>query len=180
MSINAVSSNYYSLSLSDILATQVSGTKSCGSTQSGSSVTSAIGQSESAEFSNPAMMYSKLQELAQTDPEKLKEVCAKIAEQLQSASEEQDGFQSNMLSDLAEKFQNVADGGDVSQLKPPEPPSGGGPGQGPIEKYQQQQSQSLVDMLGTQSNKKRDDGMDSLMSSIMDQIDAALSKSVTS
>jgi hypothetical protein len=151
------------------------------------------------DFSQPAVLFSKLQQLQTSDPEKFKEVCSHIADELKSASEEQgDGFGSRMLADLAEKFQNVAEGGDLSQLQPPEPghrPPPGGARQeegdvsqqppeppnfgqipGVYAQYAQQDSMSLVELLQNQGNQgNTHSGLEQLMSSLIDEVDQALS-----
>ena len=81
----------------------------------------AVGSSQvdSVNVSQPAELFSKLQQLQQTDPDKFKQVLTNIAGELQSAAKGKSGFEAQTLSDLATKFQNVANGGDISQLKPP-------------------------------------------------------------
>lgn len=85
---------------------------------------------EPAGVSKMADLMKQLQELAESDPEKFKEVMASLAEQLQeqadAASQAGDGG-AGFLSELAQKFQEAADTGDVSALQPPRPPQGGAP-----------------------------------------------------
>jgi hypothetical protein len=140
MNVSALYDSSSVAGLTKLYQTQTIGSLSSGSTEASGTVTGTNSQSDSVDISKPAEMFAKLQQLAQTDPEKLKKLCADIAEKLKSAAEKQTGRGASMLSDLAEKFQNVADGGDVSQLQPPPPPptSAGGV-QGAIDKYSQQQ-----------------------------------------
>lgn len=176
MSITGVNGCGSTYSLSKLYQTQeTDDTDSADS--STSTITSSTTKSDSLDLSKPGEMYSKLQELAKSDPEKLKQVCADIAQKLKSASESDSGSGSNkMLSDLAQKFQNVADGGDVSQLKPPEPPSFGDSGQPPIDQYAGQQQAQTMQIPG-QNTSQGDSGsdMDDIMSTIMNELNSAIS-----
>jgi len=80
----------------------------------GTSPTSMPSGEDSAELPGPGELLSKLQELQEADPERSREVCADIAEQLSAASEEAgDTRDGKMLSDLAAKLQGVPEGGDI-------------------------------------------------------------------
>jgi hypothetical protein len=77
-----------------------------------------------ADFTKPAELYSKLQQLKEEDPEKFTQLMTDIAEKLKAAAAETDDENEKaILTDLAKKFQSVADGGDLSQLLPPPPPN---------------------------------------------------------
>ncbi len=76
-------------------------------------------QGDSVNVSQASQLFSQLQQLQQSDPDKFKQVLTNIASELQSAAQGKSGFEAQTLSDLATKFQNVANGGDISQLKPP-------------------------------------------------------------
>jgi hypothetical protein len=52
-----------------------------------------------------------LQQLQTHNPAEFQQVVSQIASQLQSAAKPTQGQQSNFLSNLATKFQNVANGG---------------------------------------------------------------------
>jgi hypothetical protein len=139
MSITGVSGYSSTLSLAELLATQnTDSVSSTGITSSGTSSSRSTSKCDSIDLSKPSDIYAKLEELAKTDPEKLK-----------SAAETADGPGAEMLSNLAEKFQNVSEGGDVSQLKPPEPPDFSDR-QPPIEKYSQQQDAQSAGIMGGQ------------------------------
>ncbi|MCE5200874.1 MAG: hypothetical protein ABFD54_09835 [Armatimonadota bacterium] len=175
MSVIGVNNYSSALSIADLYATQSTDEVSSDTSLSVSTSSSSVSLADSLDLSKPAEIYSKLQELAKSDPEKLKEVCAKIADKLSSAAEESSGGDNKMLSDLAEKFQNVAEGGDVSQLKPPEPPSGGGRPQPPVEQYAKQQDAQLADFLNSQGSQNTSESdKDQLLSSILDEINDAL------
>lgn len=132
---------------------------------------------DSAKVSQPAEMLSKLQQLKTSDPEKFKQVVSDIASKLKSASQQKSGFGSKMLSDLAEKFQNVADGGDLSQLEPPKPPNPPQGTQGMASQYLKQDKLSTVDHLKRRGDHEE---MRSLMDSIFDKVDKAFSESQAS
>lgn len=105
-----------------------------------------MGGPDSAEMSNPAEFFNSLEELQESDPEKFQEVVSSIADQLEEASEDEDlSSASSMLSDLAAKFRDVANGGDISQLKPPEPPAN--PGMMPPDEQYAQQEQNLQNSM---------------------------------
>ena len=72
----------------------------------------------SATISGPGQLLSNLQKLQAQDPAKFKQVVADIANQLQTASQQAQGPQSDLLSKLASAFQGVANGGSLSQLQP--------------------------------------------------------------
>ena len=120
MSVTGVSNSSTAQSIYQLYASQLSSSSSSTSTSSTNSTGST--KADSAHISKSGELFSKLQQLQSTDPEKFKEVCSNIAEKLKSAAEESGDTK---LSDLAEKFQNVADGGDISQLQPPKPPASG-------------------------------------------------------
>jgi hypothetical protein len=72
----------------------------------------------STTISGPGQLLGNLQQLQAQDPTKFQQVVSQIATQLQSAAQQAQGPQSNLLSNLATKFQNVASGGSLSQLQP--------------------------------------------------------------
>jgi hypothetical protein len=73
--------------------------------------------SSSAIISGPGQLLSNLQELQTQDPTKFQQVTSQIAGQLQTAAQQTQGPQSTFLSNLATKFENVANGGSLSQLQ---------------------------------------------------------------
>jgi hypothetical protein len=74
---------------------------------------------DSISLSGQGLLISRLQSLQASDPAKFKEVLTQAAGQLQAAArQEGDTPRGQALSELATKFQNVANGGDLSQLKP--------------------------------------------------------------
>jgi hypothetical protein len=158
-------------SLSELLGVRKVDNAFSATSQTGS-VSTTDSTTDTVDISKPAQLYSKLQQLASSDPAKLKEVCSTIADQLESASKSATGFDSKMYSDLAGKFRNVAEGGDVSQLKPPEPPSGGPP-PGVQGGYPNQQSDPLKDMRSAGSSGTT--SPDELLTTILDEVDKALS-----
>src|SRR5438552_4557776 len=71
-------------------------------------------------ISKAGAFLSKLQSLKASDPAKFKDLMNKISAQLSAAAQQAGaGTQQNLLlSDLAAKFKDVANGGDLSQLQP--------------------------------------------------------------
>jgi hypothetical protein len=102
-------------------------------------------------MSNPAEFFSDLKDLQESDPEKFEEVVSSIADKLEAAAEDEDlSSASSMLSDLAAKFRDVANGGDISQLQPPEPP--GNPGMMPPDEQYAQQELELQNNIAYSSS----------------------------
>jgi hypothetical protein len=104
-------------------------------------------------MSNPAEMMNKLQELQETDPEKFQSVMDQIADELEAAAaaEEEATGQPGRLGDLAAKFREAAESGDLSVLKPPEPPSFA-ESQDPIIQYQMQEENAQAVMFESREN----------------------------
>lgn len=171
MNINGINGNDSSMSLymlygmmpvnqiapSDTTTTQASAIGAVGSSQA-----------DSVNVSQPAELFSKLQQLQQTDPDKFKQVLTNIAGELQNAAKGKSGFEAQALSDLATKFQNVANGGDISQLKPPSSSNS--------DQYTQQGAVSAKHhhghhhgTSGTQTDIKQ------VMSSVLDELNKAVS-----
>ena len=87
------------------------------------------GNADSAEFSSLSELFSKLEDLRGSDPETFESLMNEIADELKSQAEDANEFDAKMLNDLAAKFEDVAAGGDLSRLMPPQPPdfAAGGP-----------------------------------------------------
>jgi hypothetical protein len=80
---------------------------------------SGAGGQVSANISGPGQLFSELQQLQAQDPTKFQQVVSQIANQLQSAAQQQgSSSQGSFLTNLANTFKNIANGGDLSQLKP--------------------------------------------------------------
>ena len=110
------------------------------STASTSAASSVAPSGDSAEISGPGKLFAELKELASSDPEKFKTVAADVAAKIRAAigdttsADSTDGTDSasstsgaggaaSRLADLAAKFEEAAQTGDVSVLAPP---AGGG------------------------------------------------------
>jgi hypothetical protein len=78
----------------------------------------------SIDFSKPSELLSKLEQLKNENPDKFKELMKEISDALKedAADSGLDASTSAFLSMLSEKFANVAETGDLSQLQPPPPP----------------------------------------------------------
>jgi hypothetical protein len=77
-----------------------------------------LGQS-SASFSPLGSLLSNLQQLQAQNPAQFNQVVTQIAGQLQAAAQQQGQTPAGQfLATLADKFQNIANGGDLSQLQP--------------------------------------------------------------
>ena len=111
MDINSISSLYSSPAISGVGTTD--------SPSNGASV-NATGSAVSVDLSKPGQLFSQLQNLAQTDPTKFKEVTAEIASQLKDAAASQTGKQADFLNELAGRFDAASQSGKMSDLKPPQ------------------------------------------------------------
>jgi hypothetical protein len=100
------------------------------------------GQS-SAQISSAGQLFSQLQQLQAQNPTAFTQVTSQIAQQLQSAAQQQGqtsvGY---FLSSLASKFQSVASGGSLSQLLPQSPSTGS------LQAYSQGGQNQTANLLG--------------------------------
>jgi hypothetical protein len=113
MSVTSVSSSYVSMTEG------VSGTGSAGSaTGAASGSDSGCGGTGSASMSKGAQFLNQLQQLKQSDPDKLKQVLSDISSKLQDAAKQAIGTQADALNKLADKFQQAAQTGELSKLQP--------------------------------------------------------------
>ena len=102
------------------------------STQQTSGSTSTTASSDTAsdrvDFSQLAQLFKELQKLQNTDPAEFKKALTDAAKKLKDAAGQQsDPTAAGFLTNLADKFQQAADTGDLSVLKPPAPVSAYGP-----------------------------------------------------
>jgi hypothetical protein len=131
-----------------------------------------MGGVDSMDKSKPGEFFSKLEALKESDPEKFKEIVSGIADKLEAAAKDEDlSSASSMLSDLAARFRDVANGGDISQIKPPEPPSNPGM-QPPDEQYAQQDQETRNSIaFGSDSQSTIQSKMQELFTSIFSSLD---------
>lgn len=123
MNVSSVSQSVQS-ALVQKLGSKSSVSGSCES-ETSSAASSLVG---SVTMSKPTEMFSQLQSLAESDPEKFKALASQISEQLSAAAESEGGQSASMLSNLASKFAGAAESGDASALEPPKhDPHQGGP-----------------------------------------------------
>ena len=165
---------------------QLYGAQATGSTtlasvlaQSDTSATATTG-TDSATFSKPSEIYAKLQQLMQQDPTKAKALLSQIADQLKTAAQQQTGDAATRLNDLASKFENAAQTGDLSQLKPPahhghhRPASTAASAGDQVAQYAQ--NESAFQAGGAANGTSGKNSMADLMSNILAQINSALSQ----
>ncbi|WP_300163546.1 hypothetical protein [Solidesulfovibrio sp.] len=124
MTTDLVSLNYSS---STTLSTLTgSSTSSTSSTSDSDSSTQLTVSGDDKNFSKGAEMMQKLSDLASSDPEKFKAAAQKISDSLsEAASNSSDSNEAKMYSEMADKFSEAAQSGDMSSLTPPKAPSGG-------------------------------------------------------
>ncbi|MBU1702188.1 MAG: hypothetical protein KJ970_17210 [Candidatus Eisenbacteria bacterium] len=82
----------------------------------------------SLDISEPGKGFSVMMSLLETEPEKFKELMNNIADKLTEAAEEAEGPQQQFLADLAERFRETAETGDLSNLPRPGEGMHGKPG----------------------------------------------------
>jgi hypothetical protein len=125
MSISAANTSYSSSSLQ--LLELLSTLRNTGSTSSATNTTSIADTADkvdSAPDSGMAQMFSKLEDLATSDPDKFKELTAKIAKELKDAAGVTTGKDAEMLNKMADSFEKASESGNADDLRPQGPPPG--------------------------------------------------------
>jgi len=84
---------------------------------------SGSGPAAAAQISKQGQLFSQLQQLQSSDPDKYKQLLTDAANKLSSAAQSATGGDQQFLSNLAAKFSKAADG-DLSALEPPQRSSG--------------------------------------------------------
>jgi len=108
---------------------------------SASSSASSVG--DSSDMSQIAKLMKELSDLAQNDPAAFKAVAEQISEKLKEAASSAQGGQADFLNDLADKFAQAAQTGDLSSLRPSSAQGLPG-GHTHVQKYAEQQQGSLA------------------------------------
>lgn len=108
MDINSISNNY---GLGSIGTNQTAAAQAA--------ATSSTVSNDSTQLSPMASLLNQLQQLQQTDPNKFKSVMASIADTLTTDAKNATGPQAKMLTDLANKFSQAAQTGQMPDLQPP-------------------------------------------------------------
>jgi hypothetical protein len=110
-----------------LLTSQTSSTSSVSQVNNNTAGASLIGATDGSnnvdgiDMSKPGKLFSELKQLQQSDPTKFKQVVTDIANKLDAASKDPaNSSASTMLSNMASKFKDVANGGDISELQPPQ------------------------------------------------------------
>ncbi|MFP5212401.1 MAG: hypothetical protein ACLGPL_03380 [Acidobacteriota bacterium] len=94
-----------------------------------STATQSTGSSTSLDLSRPGKLFSRLQQLSESDPDKFKSVMSDIADQLEDTAEaSSDDEEGEMLKKAAERFRSASESGELSDAMPPRPE---GPPPGP-------------------------------------------------
>ena len=108
MDVNSIGNNYAigALNTNQTAATQ-------------SAATGGASATDSAQLSPMASLLNQLQQLQQTDPDKFKSVMSSIADTLKTDAQNATGPQAKRLNDLADKFIQAAQTGQMPDLQPP-------------------------------------------------------------
>ena len=107
MDINSINSNY-GINTPDMNQTAT--------TQS--ATTGSIATTDSAQISPMASLLNQLQQLQQTDPDKFKSVMSSIADTLKADAQNATGSKAQHLTELANKFDQAAQTGQMPDLQP--------------------------------------------------------------
>ncbi len=105
----------------------VSGSSPGRAAESGATTTSGAGDGATRSVSGPAQLMSKLSQLRDSNPAQLSQVVTSLASGLRDVAAQDTGMGAKMLTALASKLDDIARGGDISQLGPaaaPERPAG--------------------------------------------------------
>lgn len=125
----------------------------------------------SPSFSGPITWMSRLERLLDTDPEKFSEVTATIAEELEDDAADATGEEALLLFDLAARFSEASESGELPALPPPTrktpPPSGA---EVPAPRREQSWSASQA----VQRYSPGSISMESVLASVEDLIEAVL------
>ena len=110
-------------------------------TQATATASTAVGgaaTTDSAQLSPMASLLNQLQQLQQTDPDKFKSVMSSIADTLKTDAQNATGPQAKRLNDLADKFSQAAQTGQMPDLQPPgqQPGASGHHHHHPVKSYQ--------------------------------------------
>jgi hypothetical protein len=107
MDINSIGSNY--------------GIDALTATQTSTAQTATVGGvvTDSAQLSPMATLLNQLQQLQQTDPTKFKSVMSSIADTLKADAQNATGPKAQHLNDLANKFSQAAQTGQMPDFQPP-------------------------------------------------------------
>ena len=107
MDINSIGSNY--------------GIEALNTTQTSATQAANVGgvATDSAQLSPMASLLNQLQQLQQTDPDKFKSVMSSIADTLKADAQNATGPKAQRLTDLANKFSQAAQTGQMPDLQPP-------------------------------------------------------------
>jgi hypothetical protein len=127
MDINSISNNY---GLGSIGANQTTAAQSA---TTGSAISS-----DSTQLSPMASLLNQLQQLQQNNPDQFKSVMTSIADTLTTDAKNATGPQAKMLTDLANKFSQAAQTGQMPDLQPPgqQPGASGHHHHHPVKSYQ--------------------------------------------
>ncbi len=108
MDINSIGSNY---GIDAVNTNQIAATQSA--------TTGSVSTMDSTQLSPMASLLNQLQQLQQTDPTQFKSVMSSIASTLTTDAQSATGPQAQHLTDLANKFSQAAQTGQMPDLQPP-------------------------------------------------------------
>jgi hypothetical protein len=166
-SISSLSSNLANLLQSSGSASTASGLSALLGTQSGGGIAELAGATNGTQISQMGQFFNNLRTLQDTNPSEFQQLMSSISSQLSSAATQAGAGtnQGNFLSQLANQFASVANGGNLSQLLPQQQSPQSLAEQAYFQ-VQQSVSSSLIQALNSSnSGSSSGDPMDSLLTS---------------
>lgn len=126
------------------------------------------------QVSGPAEFLSKLQQLKDQDPAKFKEIMTEAADSIRELAKQSTNTNAiDMLTNLADNFDKVAAGGDLSLLEPPKPSDS------QLQQYVQNAQndlQMIQSMLSSNPSSETDGAskLDDIFKNLMTEVSKAL------
>ncbi len=137
---------------------------------------------QGSQAGGPGALIQKLEELQQEDPEKFSEFMEQAVAELESAAgSAEDEQTASFLQDLADKFEEAAETGDLSVLAPPQgaegmkgapPPPPPGGGMPPVEETDEEDEEDAILSLLEQLQSEDESVFTEVIASITEQLES--------
>jgi hypothetical protein len=153
-------------------------------TTTDSTDTSSIGDAAVPHMSGPGKLMSKLAQLKSSDPSQFQSVVSDMASKLKDAAAQATGQQATFLTNLSNKLTDIANGGDISELKPGAAGAAGGsaPGgpQGAHHGHHHHHGGGGMASSDSSSDSSSETSLQSTLASVFGELDTALGGSTAS
>ena len=133
-----------------------------------------IGEAAVPNMSGPSKLMSKLSQLKAADPAQFQSVVSDMAQKLKDAASQTSGPQASFLNNLSSKLSDIANGGDISELKPQGGAAAGAQGAQGAQGAHHGHHHHHAGGAGASSSSGQD-SMRSTLDSVFGELDAALS-----